>query len=1163
VSNLGQAALIIVGTVVGAYFGAPQLGFVLGSLAGAELFPTQLPPGPQIKSNRTTTASVGDPVPIVFGTADVSGTVIFLSPVVESTTETRSSKGGPEQKTYNYYQTIAIGLCERVDDTAADAVGAIAGLSRIWENGTIVYDIRPQQAANSDLDLLAETDAQYAQRLTVSAVYAETFTLYLGDELQLADPTIEATQGVGKVPAFRGLAYIVYPNRNLQEAQGFRHPTFRFECYQSGIGDCTTTNETSTEVLYPWVGGGTENPADPRNINTYQIIVFDDRITDPATGLTYFGEDYAGFVTAIYPSEGDALAVLNHVYGTSLKFVGCTGYPYTDATHNPNASLVPQTGATPPSGVQGVAPDYGLILCQYWFDQPTAVTIWKDYAQRYAHAYGYVVGNVYWEEINTQQAQILWTVGPTFSGATPPAPALVPPYETVALGIGVYPWDFATETYYELSYSAGVVIARAPNVPPDPCYGLTPSILPGFSLMLDGSLVKCGAWTLTVDPHGTPYKALQAYSNGGGYSAPLYPLNPCLAPTDPNYNNATFWTNAYNAAVAAGYMPAGMAYQTAPGIGYPTFQNFIYSNDIEICSVTVNEVSLGQIITAVCKRAGLTSIDIDDMVPITIPGYSVSNICSATEILQPLRSVGFFDAVESSGVMRFQARGKAVVAILGTDDIGAYESTGDSGSSKSSVPPSVSTARAQDEDLPRMIRFKYKAVSRDYEDGEQDSPFRLATKAVNDVDASIPICLGDIQAAQCAEVLWADSWASRTSYEIAIDQSWPQLEVGDCIGIPVDGVTQRVRIVSETTSSGVLRKLKCVSDDSGAYISFAVASWPLSLPSVLTYTPPTAYQLLDLPCLLETDNDPGFYVAAEPSVYGATWNGCVIYKSIDGGITFASALALAQATTMGTISETGGIPASQALTWDDDTIIEVTVADASISFESRTDDAVLAGANAACMGADRRWEIVQFANASKTGPLTWQLSRLLRGRRGTEHVIGSSRFGDLFVMVSTGTIGRIVLASTEIGASRVYNAVSIGAPYATTNEQTFTGHGEALVCFSPENPAAQYDTAGNVVISWIRRSRLGQTLMSGVDIPLGEATESFSIDILELHSPGSPEIVLRTLTSSICSVIYTRADFEADSGSPLPSTIKVAIYQLSAITGRGTPQIAVLTIAGV
>jgi hypothetical protein len=100
-SNLGQAALIVVGTVVGAYVGYPQLGFVLGSLAGSVLFPTQLPRGPQITDNRTTTATVGVPVPLLFGTADVAGNVMYLGPL-QTTTQHSGGKGGPQQTTYQY-----------------------------------------------------------------------------------------------------------------------------------------------------------------------------------------------------------------------------------------------------------------------------------------------------------------------------------------------------------------------------------------------------------------------------------------------------------------------------------------------------------------------------------------------------------------------------------------------------------------------------------------------------------------------------------------------------------------------------------------------------------------------------------------------------------------------------------------------------------------------------------------------------------------------------------------------------------------------------------------------------------------------------------------------------------------------------------------------------
>jgi hypothetical protein len=161
------------------------------------------------------------------------------------------------------------------------------------------------------------------------------------------------------------------------------------------------------------------------------------------------------------------------------------------------------------------------------------------------------------------------------------------------------------------------------------------------------------------------------------------------------------------------------------------------------------------------------------------------------------------------------------------------------------------------------------------------------------------------------------------------------------------------------------------------------------------------------------------------------------------------------------------------------------------------------------------------------------------------------------VMLAIPSLGRVVLDIAELGASRVYKAVSMGASFGSGVNQTYSDHGEALVCFSPVDAAAHRLTDGDISISWIRRSRLGRTMMSGVDIPLGEATESFQVDIIE---GASPHTVLRTLSTSTTSVLYSHANQEADFGSPLPTTLNVAIYQLSAIVGRGTPEIATLTI---
>jgi len=55
--------------------------------------------------------------------------------------------------------------------------------------------------------------------------------LYVGDEAQLPDPKIEAVQGVGMAPAFRGTAYVVFEDLDLGRF-GNRVPQFSFEVFR-------------------------------------------------------------------------------------------------------------------------------------------------------------------------------------------------------------------------------------------------------------------------------------------------------------------------------------------------------------------------------------------------------------------------------------------------------------------------------------------------------------------------------------------------------------------------------------------------------------------------------------------------------------------------------------------------------------------------------------------------------------------------------------------------------------------------------------------------------------------------------------------------------------------------------------------------------------------
>ena len=145
---------------------------------------------------------------------------------------------------------------------------------------------------------------------------------------------------------------------------------------------------------------------------------------------------------------------------------------------------------------------------------------------------------------------------------------------------------------------------------------------------------------------------------------------------------------------------------------------------------------------------------------------------------------------------------------------------------------------------------------------------------------------------------------------------------------------------------------------------------------------------LNLPALSAEDGQTGaFWLGAAPawSLENTRWRGAVIYRSGDG-VTFndytaiTTAVAWAKAKTVLPVHERWGV-------WDDDNVLDVLVQSPGLEFESRTELEVLDGANLLLVGQ----EIIQFADAEQLGPSEWRLSKLLRGRRGTEWAMARTR----------------------------------------------------------------------------------------------------------------------------------------------------------------------------
>lgn len=187
---MAQLALGLAGAAVGGLIGGPagaRIGFIAGSALGGALFPGDGPPdqvneGPRISDTRVQTSAYGQHLPQAYGTVRVSGNVIWASPIREVIQESQQSVGGKggsssniTSRTYLYYRSFAVGVC----------LGPITRYRKIWANTEVIYDY-----------------------LTGASSYEHT--RYLGDESQLADPLIEAFEGVGESPAYRGLSYVVF-----------------------------------------------------------------------------------------------------------------------------------------------------------------------------------------------------------------------------------------------------------------------------------------------------------------------------------------------------------------------------------------------------------------------------------------------------------------------------------------------------------------------------------------------------------------------------------------------------------------------------------------------------------------------------------------------------------------------------------------------------------------------------------------------------------------------------------------------------------------------------------------------------------------------------------------------------------------------------------------
>lgn len=1007
-----------IGFAIGGAFGAAaigaQLGFLGGTLLGGLLFPEQVE-GPRLADLRLQRSSYGGMVPIVYGSFRIAGNVIDQPDELTKHEEKSGGKGGGPEVTTETYSVdyVAIALCE----------GPIVRVKRAWADGRLVYDI--DQGSSDD----PTTDENFP------------FTLYTGTETQDPDPSLEAANGVGNVPAYRGTAYVMKTDWLLTDF-GNRIPSMEWEV--EAVGD---------------VNGP---------ITTVKVNLFESELTGyDATGqwpLT------AGEVrTGLRDNTHTGTVHLNPLSASTFDAETLTGPTSTDDPTDVDAW--PQQINAGVDGHEVRFTAHGLYygagdeLRGVWFHDTELTPVWATNDLNLTSGY----------PVSGTDLLSIWNI---------PAP-----HEVVAVVTS------ADHRILFLFTRDGTSGTPAPNA--DHWWKLIADVIVDDGTIIPSliALGQIGVDHLVAARTGVGQgrgNAACAENNG------QYIWNWQSGMNASGHAGGTLRVLSFEAdgnmivdPVAGAYQidqvvhdaepPAEISFEQhwgsiiAIGTGYC---GIVCGNMMGVYRRTTpgGKITLGEIVADVSRRAGFddSEIDVTDL-PDPVDGYGITSRGQARGMIEPLQAAWFFDPCEVDGTVRFVKRGKPALLTIPDDDLAAHDEGEE-------LPDLITVVRTQEVELPRETTVNYLQVDADYQIGTQRAERQSSQYSEQQNTMSLPIVMSDQKARSVAHVNEFGPWIEREKLAISVAREY--LKLIPTSVIRAGGYELRIERMTYTPS-GVI-KIAGVPSTSTVYAQPGVgAIGSGGTPGQeLKIKQPTDVLLLDIPLVVDGDKQYGFYAAMAPASDGS-WSGAALLKSVDGGANYTEIAATNIAATMGlTVDALGDFDGGNTV--DEGNTVDVVLSHGELS--GTTLLGLLNGANVALIGD----ELVGFRDATLIDTDTYTLTGLLRGRRGTESGMATHAADERFVLMPVLDVDSPL---SEVGQERLYKAVTFGKTLDSATAVPFTNTGARLRPYSVVELGGGPDSSGDVTLHWTRRTRIGGEWVDVVDVPLSEETETYIVEI--------------------------------------------------------------------
>lgn len=757
-----QLAMGVAGIALAPYLGVTMAtGWLLGTMAATLLFPEPGPNGPRMGDLKPQASEYGRPIPIVYSTMALGGNIIWASDLIETEQEVGGSLFGGGQTEYSYFGNMAVAVCE----------GEVT-FGRIWAGAErrLIYDPATGQLEGSFGAVGSPTDF-------FGYVFSnDNIRFYTGSETQEPDPLIESYEGVGKVPAYRGTAYLVLERFPLAQ-DGNRLPQLLVEVGKN----IQTTSPIGTKWIHDsWVvgdywiasywGGGSG------------IVIR--QLSDDSQVNNFWTEDYSVSLDWVLDRQRFML-----FEPTGLKSL---------RTFDLNTNTESLFELSLPSGADA---------------SPAPALTMRDGAH---HAGFYVLS-----AISSAPSRLsLWLVDPdTLLAKKLYTTTQVPDYcgPLLAPINDASKWVYALTPgrIYKLSLQPGLpVLAQQDHLAGGPSYlAVNAQVDPrtGFIWIIDDTylddhvgvtvfdqnLVQLYRQVLTFPGFSIDPRKCIFYTSGGTnkvainceryLAIPFFikfnASNPAAGPlesVDGAYHGTgdihEMFQNPLTGALY-GLRFGGTFDKTPDWLATEPENLTVAFAPMYFADAQFESQFLSTILIDLAGKAGLQSIQVDvtELVDTKVLGYAVTSQTSVRDATQVLAPHFFFDAVESQGKLKYVTRGSKTPEVIAEQDLGAHESGSEPGDA-------LSITRAMDQDLPHTLTVKYLSEARKYE-VETKYARRLIRDQGNEMLLDAPIVMSDKQAAVSAAVNLFGAWTARRSFQFSLPMKYVYLEPTDLVSI--------------------------------------------------------------------------------------------------------------------------------------------------------------------------------------------------------------------------------------------------------------------------------------------------------------------------------------------------------------------------------------------